>query len=197
MGLPNTVLGVTLRMFKKSGNPKVEELTKSIKDRAYNLSCLKPIKLDELNIKGKPKRLCAWCAEVEIVNLNQKYCCNNCSTSAMAWAYPQKEDSLKYLLIRQDWKCLVCQYDYKPLLEAMVEKDKIRHRAHFELDVLPWYYFKRLKKQVPKNKKPEVDHVIPISKGGESLGISNHQLLCYDCHKAKTKIDNSGPRKKT
>lgn len=183
-------------MFKKSGNPKVEELCKSIKNRSYNLSCLRPVILEELNAKGKPKRLCAWCAVGELHSGNQKYCTSDCSTYAMAWAYPQKEDALKYLLLRQEWKCLSCQYDYKPFLDAMIAKDRARYGSGCTLEKLPWNYFSRLKMQVSPDRKPEVDHIIPISKGGQSLGLDNHQVLCYICHKIKTKIDNSGSRKK-
>lgn len=183
-------------MFRKSNNPKVEELTKSVKSRAYNLSCLHPILLDELNVKGKSKRLCCWCVEIEIINLNRKYCSNNCSTSAMAWAFPQKEHSLKYLLIKQSYKCLGCQYDYRPMLDLYIEKDKKRYGVSYEVNELPWHYFKCLKSNVPSERKPEVDHIIPISKGGHSLDRDNLQLICYKCHKVKTKIDNSGSRRK-
>ena len=183
-------------MFKKSGNPKVEELTKSVKDRSYNLSCLRPVKLEILNEKGKPKRLCAWCFVDELFHGNQKYCDKDCSESAEAWAYPQKELGLKLLLMRQDYKCAHCQFDYKPFLEAMIIRDKQRYGGVWELEQLPWHYFKRLKAQVSKEKKPEIDHRIPIYKGGTSLGQENCDCVCYTCHKIKSKIDNSGPRKK-
>jgi 5-methylcytosine-specific restriction endonuclease McrA len=179
-------------VFKKSNNPKVEELTKSVKERSYNLSCLQAIKLEELNAKGKPKRLCAWCCENELFHGNQKYCSQNCSDNGMAWAYPQKENSLKFLLMRQDYKCNHCQYDYRPLLEEIAN----RSGSKFNVDDLGWGYFKRLKLNCPFDRIPEVDHIIPIYKGGESLGNSNHQCICYTCHKIKSKIDNSGPRKK-
>lgn len=183
-------------MFKKSGNPKVEELTKSARDRSYNLSCLKAVKLPELNSKGKPKRLCAWCAVVELAHGNQKYCTQECSNSAMAWAYPQKEDALRYLLLRQEWKCFICKFDYKPHLDDIVVRDKRMLGPDFwDLEKLPWYYFKRLKERLPKENRPEVDHVVPIYKGGAALGLDNHQAICYSCHKAKSKVDNSGPRK--
>lgn len=187
-------------MFKPSGNPKVEELTKSVRKRSYNLSCLRAIKLPELNSKGKPKRLCAWCVTVELTHGNQKYCTTECSNSAMAWAYPQKEDALRYLLIRQELKCLICKYDYAPILDAIVDRDARRYpgdKVLFTKDhaKLPWHYFKRLKERTPKEHRPEIDHIIPIYKGGESLGIDNTNCLCYSCHKAKTSKDLSGKRK--
>lgn len=32
----------------------------------------------------------------------------------------------------------------------------------------------------------ELDHIIPVKSGGGGCWLSNYQLLCYDCHKAKT-----------
>ncbi len=188
--------------FKPSKNPKVLELTKSIRNRSVNLCTLKPIKLEELNIRGQPKRLCAWCAEVEILNKNQKYCSTNCSNCAMSWAYPQKEDALRFLLVRQEWKCIHCQYDYMPIMESLMAKDRAFYQENgsqfpaLKLDEIPWYYLKRLKNKTPPERKPEVDHILAISKGGDALGLDNHQAICYTCHKAKTKKDLSGKRNK-
>ena len=183
--------------YKPSGNPKVEELIKSITNRSYNLDSLKPIRLEELNEKGKPKKLCAWCANVEIFKSSQKYCSVDCSSSAMASFYPQKEDSLRFLLVRQDWKCLNCQYDYRPTMQAILDKEKAKYPStpDIALENLHWYYLKRLKRNIPRNKKPEVDHILAISKGGPSLGLDNVRILCFDCHKEKTKKDLSGKRK--
>ncbi len=179
-------------IFKPSKNPEVIELTKSIKDRSINLDRLRPLQLEELNEKGKSKRFCAWCYETELFRGNQKYCSNACSTSAMAWAYPQKEDSLRFLLYRQDFKCAHCQYDYRIIMEEIIAKDCKKYGAvEPEFSKLPWHYFKRLKNNCSKDRKPEVDHVLAISKGGNSLGLDNHQVLCYTCHKQKTKSDLS------
>lgn len=177
-------------MWKPSKNEKVEEITKSHKERSITLDAVRPIK----TVDGK--RMCAWCTETQLHHGNQKYCTDQCRDSAMAWAYPQKEDALRYLLLRQDWKCFDCQYNYKPTMERIVERDRREIGAAFDLDSVPWYYIKRLKSITPQERKPEVDHVVPISKGGTSLGLGNHRCLCYSCHKAKTKIDNSGKRVK-
>ena len=40
-----------------------------------------------------------------------------------------------------------------------------------------------------RGKKPEVDHIVPLALGGDPVGFDNNQVLCYDCHKEKTKID--------
>lgn len=176
-------------MWKPSLNPKVEELTKSHRERSITLDVLRAIKVDD-------KRMCAWCTAGQLNHGSQKYCSDDCRDSAMAWAYPQKEDALRYLLIRQDWKCISCSYDYRPSMDAIIKRDSDRYGSGYKIDKVPWYYIKRLKDIVPQERKPEVDHIVPISKGGASIGLDNHNCLCYSCHKVKTKIDNSGKRSK-
>jgi 5-methylcytosine-specific restriction endonuclease McrA len=44
-------------------------------------------------------------------------------------------------------------------------------------------------RQLKDNKEPEIDHIIPIFKGGMTIGLDNVQILCYSCHKKKTKKD--------
>jgi len=173
-------------MFKPSKNPIVEELTKNHKERRINLSHLRAVRVELPDQRSV--RFCSWCTEVRLNHGNQKYCSDNCSQSAMAWANPQKEDALRFLLERQEWKCAICLYDYAPFLTSLANGIKFEH--------LPWYYFKRLKARVPLDKKPEVDHILAIRHGGQSLGLSNHRAICTTCHKTKTKTDNSVPRNK-
>lgn len=40
-----------------------------------------------------------------------------------------------------------------------------------------------------KNQPLEVDHIKPISLGGEEFDMNNTQTLCSNCHKEKTKQD--------
>jgi 5-methylcytosine-specific restriction endonuclease McrA len=56
---------------------------------------------------------------------------------------------------------------------------------------------RRIKSKSPEERRPEIDHRIPISKGGSPLSINLDGLdcLCYSCHKKKTKVDLSGKRK--
>lgn len=178
-------------MYKKSSNPIIEELTKSHRERRVNLSSLSVIKLDGL-------RKCVWCAEKTLRHGNQKYCSKECSNSAMAWANPQKEEGLFFLLVKQDFKCNVCQHDWAPLVQQ-IKNGLNRHMGIADVpfrDEYDWGLMKRLKSKCPQETSPEVDHILAISKGGTALGLDNHQAICYSCHKAKTKIDNSGPRKK-
>ena len=39
----------------------------------------------------------------------------------------------------------------------------------------------------------EVDHVVPIRRGGARLEVSNLQALCKSCHSSKTARERGGP----
>lgn len=178
-------------MRKPPGNPIVEVLSKSWTKRSIDLTKLKPLIVGE----GKQAiKHCAWCAEPF---RGLKYCGDECSTAAQAWAYPQKEAGLYLLLVEQDWKCKLCGYSYvDDYRQAMESSYGVEGAKRFGVDKFMWHIVKKLKDRVVKDRKPEVDHIVPVSKGGQSIGNSNHQIICYTCHKEKSKKDNSGPRKK-
>ena len=147
---------------------------------------IQPIMVDGIKI-------CAWCCKDKVKGL--KYCSSACSSSARAHFYPQKEEALNYLLIRQNFQCNDCKYDWT----FLVTEWTIRWGFSESPDHMTGLYYSLMtyikRKSLPE-KRPEVDHIIPIHKGGASLGLDNHQVLCYECHKKKTKIDNSGKRSK-
>lgn len=175
-------------MWKQTKNPKIIEITKSFKERALKLSY-------HMKVIPEPDgtRLCLWCGEVELKGSKlKKYCSKECSEAIFAWAQPQKENGLHVLIVRQDWQCNLCHYDYKPI------RDKVLNYFNNHNWLVPNFgrdqsrrYMKTFKNNCPDDKKPEVDHIIPISKGGQSLGFDNHQVICYSCHKSKTKKDLS------
>lgn len=185
-------------MYKPSKNPSIEELTKSCKNRQFPLSDLKAIKLEN----GSKK--CIWCLEI-LKGKRFKWCSEQCSLYAMAWGYPQSSYGLHVLLVRQDFKCNTCKYDYMPWIEeSMKHINKYRpvisqfsSRNHISSLLMRVF-----KNKIPDNIAPEVDHIIPLCLGGTALGLDNHQVLCAMCHKGKTKIDirakfaaNGNPRK--
>lgn len=51
-------------------------------------------------------------------------------------------------------------------------------------DSIRWFHRKR-----KDHKEPEIDHIIPVALNGMSIGLENVQILCYGCHKIKTKKD--------
>lgn len=171
-------------MYFKSKNPIVEELTKNWRERAYRLSDFKPIKLDSIH------KNCIWCLSV-LSGKKHKWCSEECINSALAWAAPQSTFGLRVLLGRQQCSCAKCGVSYSTYLDQALSMASI-HRGYLyprietkKIDIL-MRIFKRL---IPKEIKPEIDHIIPICLGGVALGLDNCQILCRSCHKKKTKID--------
>ena len=168
-------------------NPKVTELKKGDNRRHINASSFKKI------IKNGVKH-CAWCGDNPVTG-NRKYCNDACRDNCYAFIQPQKEYGLEYHLQTQDFKCADCKFDYKQTMDKMdlaYKKRNIMGWDENRLQANPWY-FKRLKKLVNnefgRSKKPEVDHIVPIALGGDTVGFDNHQVLCFSCHKNKTKLD--------
>jgi hypothetical protein len=171
-------------MWKPSKNPKVDELTKSCRDRSYRLSDFNSFKLD-----GKNKN-CVWCLSV-LPGKKQKWCSAACIASALAWAQPNGSHGLRVLLYRDGFECANCQFSYRSLfLDAF---RKVRRRNDFRFPRIKSKRIEKLIKSfrrlVPTNIRPEVDHVIPVSLGGQTLGFENLQILCRQCHKVKSKKD--------
>jgi len=108
------------------------------------------------NIKAE-RGFCKWCL-CKLNNIRKWYCSEDCKSSVWAFFYPQK-CSHAFLLDRQNNKCANCEYEWNN---------------------------QNYLKDYEKGKAYEVDHIIPIFKGGEILGIENVQLLCQSCHRIKS-----------
>ena len=112
-------------------------------------------------IRGE-KGCCKWCTG-KIENNRKKYCSEDCKQSAWAFFYPQKY-AYQFLIKRQSGCCAHCAYDFKSGIKKW-------HYGQGGYDIVD---------------QGDVDHIIPIHKGGEILGIENHQLLCRECHIKKS-----------
>lgn len=182
-------------MFKKSKNPQIEELTKSYKDRAIAISIVNHVKRPD-GTQG-----CVWCGDpLKTKHPAQRYCKDPwCSKNMYAWGYPQKEEGLFFLMQRQEWMCNICGYDYKPFIEANIigkfYGTRFKDGESYQIDY-NYLVIKRLKGSIDPMRKPEVDHIVPIYKGGASLGLENHQCICYTCHKKKTSTDLADKKSK-
>lgn len=178
-------------MYKKSKNPQVEQITKSFTGRIYATSSLNYL-IREDGSKG-----CIWCGDtLKSRHATTRYCKDGlCMQSAFAWSNPQKENGLWILLQRQDFCCNVCKYDYKPFIEERIVGKSYGTKTNTDYkNEFNFYILKNLKSKIEKTLCPEVDHIVPIYRGGQSLGLENHQVICYGCHKIKSKVDNSGKR---
>lgn len=174
-------------MWTKPLNPTVIQALKECRERRKNLSTFKAA----VTAEGKA---CAWCLTL-LKGRQIKWCSPVCGNSAFAWANPQSEEGLAFLLARQDYRCSACALDWNPLADSLLGTRGIG-KSLDRLTTFSVRLLKSLKRQSPKGTKPEVDHIIPIAKGGQALGFDNHSAKCSTCHLAKTKLDNSGPRVK-
>ncbi len=162
-------------MWKPSQNPKIEELTKSYRNRTFLLSDLDIVKLDGIT------KNCIWCLQ-KLAGRQYKWCSEQCSNYALAWARPQCEHGLHVLLARQDFLCAHCKFSYIPYINKSLQYLNHNHATIDPSTIktqISWLLMKILKNNVPKIHRPEVDHIVPISKGGTAIGLENHQIICY------------------
>jgi hypothetical protein len=180
--------------MKKCENPLIPELQKTFKKRQFNLSSIK--------LPEGLRKVCVWCLG-PLKGQQRRWCGNECVEAAQAWAYPQKEWGLGILLLRQNFKCNTCQFDWGAVVEAMYQKPRVPYGMVECKDTwrtkFSYWLTVKLKDEMHLTDLPhriEVDHIVAISKGGQALGLDNHQAICYTCHKVKTKQDLSGKRVK-
>lgn len=150
-------------MWKVPLNPVVVKALLSCRKRSMNLSDIKvPIDL-AVPALGNGK-LCAWCLS-PLTGRKYKWCSSECGNSAFAYANPQSEYGLQYLLSRQDFRCSSCQYDYSPLAQSLLGTRGIPKLLPYR-ETFSIRFMKPLKRQSPKGTRPEVDHVQPVALGG-------------------------------
>lgn len=172
-------------MYIPPSNPIIIALAGTHRPRRFNLS-----ELGQNFVGGVLS--CVWCLS-PLSGRQIKWCSPICSHSAWSWANPQSSEGLGYLLARQNFTCVICGLDWKPLASSLLGTRGIPRSLDY-LHTFSIRLVKALKRLSPLGTKPEIDHFVPISRGGISLGFDNHRAICSTCHLAKTRIDNSGPR---
>jgi hypothetical protein len=233
---------LTLDRPVKCGNSRIIE-TINHPDRTISKEWLSPINRDG-------KLFCAWCNENELPKSRKKYCSDDCVDSSSAYCYPQSSShSFKFLMVRQDYRCAGCDFDYRPSFKKSKEQilkwmrrdvlgninsikvfipssrakgysefntkddlddwdrscrksisDTLKEYFAIKKDGIVWHYrvpdqIRNHHRVLKDNHEPEIDHIIPIALGGMAIGFDNVQILCYSCHKEKTKLDIKEIRK--
>lgn len=180
--------------MKLPKNPNIEIYTKNSKDRAFSLSSIK--------LPDGLKKKCVWCLD-DLKGLQRRWCKDDeCVKAALAWGRPQSAHGLYELLKRQNYMCKSCPISWKEYMEKAITKNSkffgVEDLHSRDIDLV----MRRFRRLIPRNIRPEVDHILAISLGGTALGLENHQILCAGCHKEKTKKDikekfakNGNPRK--
>lgn len=159
--------------------------------RSLNLSDLKII-----------DGMCKWCNITPIKSKRAHYCGNNCKTSAHLYCYPQSPNAKAWRLIElQGFKCGECSVNYFDWVIERIGKFYIQNIKRLkrledlkiplddhDRDLRVNYY------QIGSNCGDvlQVDHKIPIFQGGHGVISENIQVICTDCHKAKTARERSG-----
>lgn len=174
-------LDLLLRIKYVEPGPKAQELIKKYAGkRSFAKSYLK-----------KENGLCAWCEIKEVPQARKKYCSKDCNESADLNCYPQHHSSKGWFLIeRQQFACARCGVSFEDQI-----LDLIRKAFDRAMD-----YAKRGWSRTPKHVHYwqifdntgdiwQVDHIIPVHKGGAGCGVENVQVLCVQCHKDKTRED--------
>jgi 5-methylcytosine-specific restriction endonuclease McrA len=142
-------------------------------------------------LKKNDEKLCVWCLKNRLTGRQQKYCSFDCKMSCYIYANPQDDCAKAYVLIyKQNCACAVCGLSYEDLIIKGVsrmlkrksewETFKIKHQLKGEFD--PW-----IGTLVDNTGHIiQVDHIIPIFKGGAAIGLQNIQVICSGCHMVKT-----------
>lgn len=127
---------------------------------------------------------CKWCARHPVYG-QKAYCSLDCKFSMMVFCYPQTFPATRILFERQGFRCATCKFSYQEAIEeAMEELLAIDPEITWETD--NERICSSAMAKVPAERKPETDHITPISEGGENWGLSNVELKCSSCHKSKT-----------
>lgn len=142
-------------------HPDVRKLIHSQDGRRFNLSSIKTF------FVSANQKYCKWCREEPTKSKRSMYCSDLCASSAWLYCNPAKQ--VDRILKHQGNKCASCDFDYSP------------GWAYDEKGLTDWDY--------QQKHRPEVDHIVPIYKGGSAFDPKNLQVLCRNCHKEKTKID--------
>lgn len=125
---------------------------------------------------------CAWCNEMPRPG-KRKYCSDACLESAMMWCFPQKPATKMYVLLKlQDCTCPGCGEIFDEQITNRLETLEAHIKRHFPNQKHVTYHALGY----GTGEIWQVDHIIPIFRGGEGVGLENIQVLCKPCHKKKT-----------
>lgn len=186
------------------GNPNIKELISVLSRSVRTSDHFKP------HVKDGQK-YCSWCWVKPFKHPRKLYCSDECRQSCNLFCYPQTEAGLHFLIISRGAKCEKCSYSWQEKIEAARAERITGLKQYIDMVVtyskkidtsLPWKNIRDLesgkvtqcliskaKFNIEGNRRPEIDHIIPVALGGTTLGFENLQLLCCECHKTKTKQD--------
>ncbi len=130
-------------------------------------------------------RFCLWCRSgAPLKHHARVYCGDNCKKSANMFCYPQSNTMKAYILIEfQQCACTLCGLSYEDRILRWIERKENRKGTE-EWEIGPTMNI--LGYQLSAINEIDVDHKIPLHRGGIALGLDNIQAVCRQCHKDKT-----------
>lgn len=133
--------------------------------------------------------VCAWCNRNGVPK-RRKYCTQECADSAHRHCYPQSPAAKMYAFVQlQDCVCLLCGEWFVDAVKELVDKAHAWNLRCREQG----YEWASKDEQVTlweigngTGDRWEVDHIIPLFRGGIGIGFDNIQVVCKGCHRKKT-----------
>lgn len=140
-------------------------------------------------LKGK----CCWCNALDIQPPKRRYCSDACVEAAVLFCHPQSPRTKMYILLQlQDCTCVGCgeifDEQIRTIIEATLER-RVRWKKLFPKESFaPGLEAPITLNSIGQNTGHlwQVDHIIPIFRGGRGVCIENLQVLCVNCHRKKT-----------
>lgn len=136
--------------------------------------------------------VCKWCNVVKVKG-KRHYCDHDCANSAYAFCYPQSPEAKGFVFLDlQSCTCTACGEIFEDTIREMIEQEYARiakWQADKGLQAEPISYYLLM---ANTGEQWHVDHVIPISRGGDGIGFENVQVICKVCHLKKTARENLG-----
>jgi 5-methylcytosine-specific restriction endonuclease McrA len=175
--------------FRVPGPAALESLRPSLGKRQANLGDLK---------QADPK-VCAWCNSNPIQKGRRKYCSPDCLFSAETYCRPQSPQTKAWLFIhRQSCACSACGLSFEDQVIRRIQRKLDDHREaekHWKLwnpkKPYPFHNVTYYSVGYGTGEQWEVDHVVPLHKGGIGIGLENVQVICTKCHRRKSGRERS------
>lgn len=142
-------------------------------------------------LKKNDEKLCVWCLKNRLTGRQQKYCGFDCKMSCFIYANPQDDYAKAWVLInKQNCACAACGLSYEDLIIKGVNR-MIKRVEEWRINAKKYGWKEILEIQygaIVDNTGHiiQVDHIIPIFKGGAAIGLQNIQVICSGCHMVKT-----------
>ncbi len=142
-------------------------MTKSYKRSATYDSLVHP------KAKLYPGKHCNWCGR-SLPKFKRSFCSNHCVHS---WSVRTSSSYARSCVLKRDgWVCALCGLDIKKFEKELKAKFPRKTKKRTE-------FLKSLGFPGKKTSIAEIDHLIPVVKGGGECDLSNLRVLCSKCHK--------------